>query len=69
MCSSKTSMIGRVRLLARYARPMSRMNTMGEWEGRFFGLSVPCESSAPPMTVTFGRTALMASYVSASTAS
>ena len=48
---------------------MSRMKTRGEWDGRFFGLSVPIESSAPPTTVTSGRTALIASYVSASSAS
>ena len=31
--SAKTSMIGFVRPLARYAAPMSRMNCVGEWVG------------------------------------
>ena len=60
-------MIGVVRPLARYAVPMSWMKPVGEcvWRVRS-GLSLPRGETAPPITVTVGATALIASYVFAS---
>src|SRR6266571_818439 len=61
-------MIGRVRPLARYARPRSATKVVGEC---FFDMivSLPRGETAPPITVTEGDTALSASYVCASIAS
>ena len=55
-------MIGRDRPLSRYATPRSRMNAVGECVGRFpFGRSAPRAARPPPITSTFGDTALIAS--------
>ena len=59
---ASASMIGSLRPLARYATPMSAMNTVGEWVRRgAFGLSPPRGETAPPSTFTAGSTALIAS--------
>ena len=56
------SMTGRVRPLARYATPSSRMKRVGECVSRpVFGLSTPRGASAPPQTRTSGAAAFSAS--------
>ena len=56
-------MIGLVRLLARYARPMSRMQRTGEIERlpAARALSVPRGPRPTPMTVMFRSTPFSAS--------
>ena len=61
-------MIGRVRVLARYALPMSRMQRTGEIDRLpgANGLSVPRGPRPIPITVLFRSTDFSASYEAAS---
>jgi len=60
--NEKPSMIGRVRLSARYAVPMSVMNAVGECVSRPVpGRSMPRGETEPPMMNTPLSAAFMAS--------